>query len=65
LHHEISPPLPTRHEIAWNEGETKSKDEESGNYDSSSEDNWEPIVEEKGPWKADKGISDDLRVNGK
>jgi len=47
LHHEISPPLPTRHEIAWNEGETKSKDEESGNY----EDNWDnsgPIVYRKG-----------------
>jgi len=34
-------------EIAWNEGETKSKDEESGNY----EDNWDnsgPIVYRKG-----------------
>jgi len=46
LHHEISPPLPTRHEIAWNEGETKSKDEESGNYeDNQQNQNPESIVQ--------------------
>jgi len=65
---EISPPVsrsfeisPLHHneEIAWNEGETKSKDEESGNY----EDNWEPIVLELGPTNPgiimDRCIGDD------
>jgi len=33
LHHEISPPLPTRHEIAWNEGEIKPIVEEKGQAD--------------------------------